>query len=187
MMVLMTEEKSMEKTLSSLIRRQFPQAEEGVDWIVLAFEGKQDLEKRFVDRLKIWSYGDPHFVVMRDADSGDCSVIKARLLERAQPYKRKVTVRIVCKELESWFIGDEKAVKSAYPEAKLSSATEKYRDPDGLLNASQELSKITGDSSKVGRAGRTAAHMQPESNRSKGFQVTFATLEGGLSGNVGDY
>jgi hypothetical protein len=180
MIVLMTEEASMKATLQKVIRVHFPDAHEGVDWLVLTFEGKQDLEARLVGSLQRWNYGDPHFIVLRDADSGNCHEIKAKLIELAQPAGKTITVRIVCRELESWFLGDEAAVKAAYPGAVISGQTAKFRDPDRLGNASQELDKVTGDRSKIGRASKIAAHLEPASNRSNSFRVTFKTLKAHL-------
>ena len=182
MIVLMTEEQSMRATLQLLIRRNFPEAVEGVDWLVRAFQGKQDLERRLLDALQNWSFGEPHFVVIRDEDSGECRAIKANLTELVQSSGRAVTVRIVCKELESWLLGDDVAVKTAYPRARISSKTAKYRFPDRLVNASQELGRVTGDFTKEVRAVKIAAHLEPERNVSPSFQVTFKTLKDHLEG-----
>ena len=48
----------------------------------MVFEGKQDLEKNVVPKLKRWLRPNSQFVVMRDQDSGDCHVIKAGLRKK---------------------------------------------------------------------------------------------------------
>ena len=62
MIVLLTEEQSMREVLESLIARHFPQRVKGVDWLVLAFSGKSDLEKNIPIKMRGWSYGNPFFV-----------------------------------------------------------------------------------------------------------------------------
>lgn len=177
MIVLFTEETSMCVTLENLIYRFFPQRVKGIDWMVLPFSGKSDLERNIPLKMRGWKWGDPFFIILRDADGGDCVALKQRLADLAQPYAREFKVRMVCQELESWFIGDCEAVKLAYPRCVISNRTQKYRNPDCLTNASEELTKITGVSSKVTRAQLISAHLEPSRNNSRSFQVLFETLQ----------
>jgi len=95
----------------------------------------------------------------------------------ASPVANLFKVRVVCEELESWFLGDNQAVTAAYSGCRFSHGTTKYRDPDRMTNASQELAKLTGDFSKVGRASLIAPHLDPARNVSGSFQVLFKTLQ----------
>jgi hypothetical protein len=176
MIVVFTEEASMNAALEALIRKQFPELMLGVDWFLIDFNGKSDLEKNFPHRMKRWSYGDPLFVILRDNDGGDCEELKKRLGQAAAAVGKPFKIRVVCQELESWFLGDHQAVEAAYPGCKFSNDTAKYRDPDRLTNASQELSKLTGDESKIQRASIIAPHLDPPRNVSRSFQVFFTTL-----------
>ncbi len=45
----------------------------------VVFEGKQDLDKKLMKRLRGWRVPDTLFVVLRDKDSADCKVIKEKL------------------------------------------------------------------------------------------------------------
>lgn len=181
MIVLMTEEPSMKAALHCLLRKQFPDSVEGIDWLIFDYQGKTDLERNIPDKLKRWHYGTPHFIILRDADGGDCKVIKQKLADLAAPSGKPFTVRIVCQDLESWFIGDPAAVHAAYPACSFSSATRKFRNPDLLTNASQILSELTGVHSKVTRASRISAHLTPANNGSGSFRVTFRALSHHLS------
>ena len=176
MIVILTEEPSMRATLRVLISQQWSESIEGVDWHVIAYEGKADLERNIKKKMLSWNYGDPHFVILRDSDRADCLALKAKLAEKAECGGKPYHIRLVCQELESWFIGDRDAVIEAYPRVIFPANISKYRDPDRIANASEELAKLTGDRAKVARAELIAPRMRPDQNRSKSFQVTYQTL-----------
>ncbi len=177
MIVLFTEEPSMKATIEALMQKHFPHAVKGWDWLVIDYNGKSDLEKGFPARMRAWSFGNPRFVILRDADGGECLDIKHRLASLALPSGKPFKVRIVCQELESWFIGDSQAVGRAYPGCRFTNETAKYRNPDRLANASQELANLTGEHAKIPRAMGIAAHLDPTRNCSRSFQVFFSTLQ----------
>ena len=86
---------------------------EGTDFQCIHFEGKQDMKKQLKRKLQNWKAPNCDFVVMRDQDSADCLVVKQQLAEICnQAGKPDTLVRIVCSELESWYIGDLSAVES---------------------------------------------------------------------------
>lgn len=177
MIVIMTEESSMEVTLGILIRAQYPDLIEGLHWWVLKFNGKSDLEKNIPRKMRHWNLGNPLFVILRDNDGGECKVLKGRLADLADETAKPYKIRVVCQELESWFLGDNRAVTRSYSGCRFSNETAKYRDPDRLTNASEELAKLTGDFSKVQRAALIAPHLKPALNQSRSFQLFFKTLE----------
>lgn len=177
MIVILTEEPSMRIVLRSLIIGGWPARHEGVDWQIISHSGKADLERKMVRKMNTWNFGDPHFIILRDNDGGDCRLLKDRLSALAASSGKPHHVRIVCQELESWLIGDLSAVKAAYPKARIKDAVAKFRDPDRLGNASEELSSITGDRTKVERAALVAPHLEPARNRSRSFQVMVKTLQ----------
>jgi len=103
-LVFMLEEPSARAALEGYLPRVLPAH---VDVRYLVFEGKQDLEKRMARSMRAWRLPDSRFIVLRDQDSGDCLVIKQRLVERCQEGRRSdAVVRIACRQLEAWFIGD---------------------------------------------------------------------------------
>ncbi|MDP1561846.1 MAG: DUF4276 family protein [Pirellulaceae bacterium] len=177
MIVFLTEEESMKAALETLISRTWPAAIAGVNWIVLSFQGKSDLEKNIVPKMKSWRYGAPHFVILRDQDGSDCEAVKAALCQKAEQGGRPFTVRVVCNELESWFLGELDAVELAYPKSNASSlkAAAKLRVPDSLTNACQELEKLVQTTGKVGRATAIAKFFAPARCTSNSFQVFWKT------------
>lgn len=99
----------------------------------LVFEGKQDLEKQLVRRLKGWVRPNSRFVILRDQDSGDCVRIKQHLADLCtQAGKSEAIVRIACRELEAFFVGDWQAVAEAFDKPALAAndLLEHWRDPD---------------------------------------------------------
>lgn len=178
MIVILSEERSMRDTLVPLITRLHPNLVEGIHWQIIHFQGKADLEKNFPRKMAAWSHLSPHFLILRDNDGGDCQSLKTRLSERAATTGKPFHIRIVCQELESWLLGDLNAVETAFPGSRASSFSgkAKFRDPDKLTNASDELARLTSVSGKTSRAHAIAKHLQPEFNRSKSFQVFLSTF-----------
>ena len=166
----------MAETLRGLFPTVFPDWRENENWIPVPHRGKSDLEKSIPIKMRGWREPGVRFVIVRDNDGGDCSARKKHLhlLTTGVGVNRKrVLIRIVCQQLESWFLGDLDAVQAAYPHAKVSEASlpAKYRNPDTVNNASEELETLTGVSGKTTRAGLIAAQMRPERNRSISFRV----------------
>ncbi len=76
---------------------------------------------------------------------------------------------------------DLDAVEAAFPSTRATSLaqTTKYRNPDTINNASEELARLTSVPGKTSKAAAIAPHLDPPRNRSNSFQVllrTFANL-----------
>lgn len=146
----------------------------------LVFEGKQDLEKRLVQRMRGWLRPNTRFIVMRDQDSGDCQVIKARLRELCQAAGRDdALIRIACRELESFFVGDWQAIAEAFDAPALAAhgRKAKFRNPDALGCPSAEIKRLIPGYQKRDGARRISGKLMPERNRSASFKVLFASLQ----------
>lgn len=142
-LVFLLEEASAQAMLEGMLPRLLP-SDLPVRYVV--FDGKQDLEKQIVKRLRGYLSPGAKFVILRDKDSEDCRIVKNRLVEKCrEASKGDSLVRIVCHELESWFLADLKAVEVGLNLAKLSAKQNraKFRAPDSLANASEELEKLT--------------------------------------------
>ncbi len=170
-LVFLLEEPSAQDALEGLLPRILP-ADIAIEYLV--FEGKQDLEKRMGRRLRGWLKPDTIFVVLRDQDSGDCRVIKRNLAAMCHEAGRPdALVRIACRELESWFIGDWEAVGDAFRIAKLKTLAGKanYRQPDNLGSPVAELRKYLPMYQKREGARRIGHHLDVQRNTSRSFQV----------------
>lgn len=112
--VFFLEEPSAREMLEGVLPRVIPpEAMLKIDIQYRIFRGKQDLEKNLVKRLREWQRPRSVFVIMRDQDAGDCIVVKQKLVDLCrQSGKHNVLVRVACHELESFYLGDLRAVES---------------------------------------------------------------------------
>ena len=107
--VFFLEEPSAKEMLEGVLPRFLPG---GLQVRYFVFRGKQDLEKNLKRKLRAWRLPDSLFVVMRDQDNGDCLAIKTRLIDLcSETGKDKVLIRVACRELESFYLGDLRAVE----------------------------------------------------------------------------
>lgn len=179
-LVFLLEELSAEEMLKGVLPKLLP---EGIIVKYIVFEGKQDLEKQLERKLKAWQQPNSVFLVMRDKDGGDCSVIKQQLLAKVTASgKQDVTlVRIACTELESFYLGDLNAVEQGLGIANLAKkqGEKKYRSTDYLANASQELHKLTQRNyQKVSGSRAISAYLKTDgSNCSHSFNVLINGIE----------
>ena len=148
----------------------------------IPFEGKQDLEKQLVRKLRGYQNGEARFIVMRDLDSNpDCRMVKNHLLEKcAEAGKADVTlVRLACRELESFYLGDLAAVEAGLGLSGLQKRQKnhKYRSPDYLSSPSNELKKLTRDLYQKGDGSRRiSAFLDPDNTRSDSFRNLVAGI-----------
>lgn len=140
----------------------------------LVFEGKQDLERNLKRKLSLWQKPGSAFMVLRDQDSADCVTVKKHLMDICrQAGCPEAVVRIACHELESFYLGDLDAVSQAYQMTMPSQESKKFRAPDCLANAAEELSKITkAQYQKIDGSRRIAPRLKLDgSNLSRSFNV----------------
>lgn len=170
-LVFLLEEPSAQDALQGFLPSILP-SDVSVEYLV--FEGKQDLEKRMVRRMRGWLKPNSVFVVLRDQDSGDCCVIKQNLSDLCREAgKSDAMVRIACRALESWFLGDWASIGMAFAEPRLEKLQRKaiYQDPDRLVNPVSELRKAIPTYQKRDGARRIGPHLSHVRNRSRSFQV----------------
>ncbi|MCK5687809.1 DUF4276 family protein [Myxococcota bacterium] len=176
-LVIFLEEPSAREMLNGILPRLLPP---DFSFECIVFAGKQDLEKRLPGKLRAWQRPDTYFVVVRDQDSGDCRVLKERLLKLCiEAGKPETLVRIACHELESFYLGDLLAVAQGIGPEHLAKEQDKakYRNPDKLTNAKQELKKLVPDYQPL--SGSRA--IGPYLNLQKSHSVSFNALIRGLN------
>lgn len=145
-----------------------------VPFHLVTHEGKADLQRSIPRKLRAWQTPGARFIVLHDKDSADCRRLKTKLRQicsDARPVD--VLIRIVCHELEAWFLGDLAAVETAFQVRNLVGleSRARYRDPDRLGNASQELKRLIPSYQKLRGARSVGPYLDPERNRSRSFQV----------------
>ncbi|MFT4555162.1 MAG: hypothetical protein ACI8P0_000034 [Planctomycetaceae bacterium] len=177
-LVLLLEEPSAREMLKGLLPQILPDT---IQTQYVVFEGKQHLDKELVRRLRGWKRPNSSFVVLRDQDAGDCLVIKDSLLGKCQEAGHsEAVVRIACRELEAWYLGDLAAVETALHIQGLTKNQKKagYRNPDKVVNPSSELRKLTRDRyQKVAGSRAIGPELNVDRNLSRSFQVFVAAIK----------
>ena len=174
--VFLLEEASMRNLLNGLLPRLYPD----MVFSCLSHEGKSDLEKSIPRKSRAWREPDVRFVILRDNDGGDCVRQKRRLLQTCQQAGRADTlVRIVCQELEAWYLGEPDALAEAFENERLRGIGRKarFRVPDAVQQPSEALRRLVPGFRKVSGAKAIAGLLTRERNSSKSFQVLLSGLD----------
>lgn len=191
---VLVEEPSMAEALRILL----PKVVGGLSFEIHPHQSKHDLLARLPGKLRGYARWIPatfRIVVVVDRDDDDCHERKARLEKLAagaQLATRStakptyvVVNRLAIEELEAWYFGDWKAVRTAYPKAEATvPAKAKYRAPDNIQGGTweafehvlQEAGYFAGGLRKIEAARTVAEHMVPLRNTSPSFRALCAVL-----------
>jgi hypothetical protein len=183
MYYFLTEERSMKNFLEILL----PKLGFDENYRIISFEGKSDLKKSVSRKINASERGSK-FIVLIDQDSNDCMRLKQEIREIIEKQSTKVgeieyRVRIVCHELESWYLGDLFAVDKAFGTKMVQHINKRtYRNPDYYLsNPKQVFLKQTGTIGQIAAAEKMANAMTMEgikNNQSHSFRVFISTVKG---------
>lgn len=171
---ILLEEPSMENFLREVLPKILP-----ADYILdtncflRPHNGKSDLKKSIPKKIKAFSnYYEPvKVIIIHDQDSNDCKKLKKGLLDLCKKNGGcPVLVRIACKELESWYLGDMDAIEKVYPKFKAKNFrnSAKFRNPDSI-QASQELGIIIPEFQKGFASKNISKFISVEKNTSTSF------------------
>jgi len=183
-LVILLEEPSARDLLIGLLPRLLP---DSVHVHYLVFEGKQDLEGQLVRKLRGWRMPDSAFVVLRDQDAAECRAVRARLAKLVEESGRTPSlVRVACRDLESWIVGDWHAIAEAFERPDLADLglKERYREPDTLVRPVEALRTHIPEYQKRDGARRVGGLLDPRRNQSRSFRTFcagLATLVGSAS------
>ena len=172
--IFLLEEPSMKNVLTEILPKLIPNK---ITYICIPHQGKQDLAKSIPKKIKAFQFNPTtKFVIVHDQDSHDCKKLKLELLEICQNAgNSNALIRIVCHELESWFLGDLAAVEKAYnlhPNTLSKKQTsKKYRNPDRLNSPKQELIALVDEYYAGTHSKKIAPHLSLTKNTSPSFQV----------------
>jgi len=178
-LVCFLEEPSAKEMLKGVLPRLLS---EDIEYTYIVFDGKQDLEKQLTRKLRGWLKPNSVFLVMRDQDSADCYSVKEKLLHLCKESgKSNVIVRVACRELESFYFGDLKAVEEGLGIKNLvkHKRKSKYRIPDDIINPCDELEKLTGGVYQNVMGSRSIApFLSLENNTSNSYKVLLSGVRG---------
>ncbi|MBE9240551.1 DUF4276 family protein [Synechocystis salina] len=173
-LIFLLEEPSIKSVLEILLPKILP---ENFSYKLIPHEGKQDLARSIPTKIKAFQFSpSTKFVIVHDQDSHNCKSLKEELLKICRKSgKEDVLIRIICHELESWFLGDLAAVEKAYnlrPRGLSQKQNQqKFRDPDKLNSAKHELKKLVGEYYAGTHSKKIAPYLSLTNNKSHSFQV----------------
>jgi Domain of unknown function (DUF4276) len=172
--IFLLEESSLENVLKEILPKIIP---DEISFICIPHQGKQDLAKSIPKKIRAFQFNPAtKFVIVHDQDSHDCKKLKSELLEICQNAGNKnILIRIICHELESWFLGDLVAVETAYglkPQSLSKRQNQiKFRNPDQLNSAKEELRKLVSEYYPGTHSRMIAPYLSLTKNKSRSFQV----------------
>lgn len=164
--------------LEGLFPRLFPE----LPFQCVPHRGKNDLHKSVPRKLKAWREPRVMFVVMRDQDQADCRDVKRELREACRQGGRcDALVRVVCRELEAWYIGEPEALAQAFPcraqAVKRALGRARYRDdPDGVAAPAEAIGRLIPQFGKRAGAERMARFLS-RCNTSRSFHALLEGIE----------
>ena len=173
-LIFLLEEPSMKALLDGLLPRIFQGWEPETHFKCVPHQGKSDLDVSVPRKLNAWRIPGDRFVIVRDNDNANCVDIKKRYLATCHAAGRPDTlIRLVCQELESWYVGDLVALSEAFVDPKLNTPAlrKRFSDPDAWEKPSVELKRLIPSFQKVSAARSMSASLRPKENQSKSFQV----------------
>jgi len=176
-LVCFLEEASAREMLKGVLPRLLP---DDIQCYYIVFEGKQDMEKQLVKKLRGWQKPDSAFLVMRDQDAADCRDVKKGIVTLcAQANRPETLVRIACHELESFYFGELSAVERGLETHNLAhnQRRQQYRIPDKIISPSRQLEQLTnGVYQKIGGSRRIGPELSLEGNASHSFNVLLSGI-----------
>lgn len=172
--IFLLEEPSMKILLDGFLPRLFPGWVEGQHFQCIPHEGKSDLDRSIPIKLNAWRIPGDRFVIVRDNDNADCIHLKTRFTTICHTHGRPETlIRLVCQELESWYIGDLKALAQAFNNPKLDTPAlrKKFITPDDWQKPSVEVKRMIPTFQKRSGARAISEYLHDTGNQSSSFQV----------------
>ncbi|GAB4063858.1 DUF4276 family protein [Uliginosibacterium sediminicola] len=179
-LVFLLEEPSAKAMLETLLPRVL---KEDTKVRCISFEGKQDLEKQLMRRIRGYQNEQARFIVLRDQDSHpDCKAVKNKLLTlcAASGKSTRCLVRIACRELEAFYLADLQAVGQALGISNLvqHQHNRKFKAPDELGSPSRELKTLTSNRyEKVAGSRAIGRHLELDNSRSPSFHNLVTAIQ----------
>ena len=152
-------------------------ASEGV-LTIIDHEGVGDLIASLPRKLRAWRDQTAHFLIIRDNDRGACIQRKKQLQDivDAAGKTERAKIRIVCQELESWFIGDTHALEALGVVRPGKRPRVLRGDPDMVPHPKRALRELMPTYQPISGSKAIAPHLDIVANRSASFRATVEVL-----------
>lgn len=149
-LIFLVEELSMEFFLRAWLSRVLPA---GCNFEIHAHRGKSDLLGKLESRLRAyasWLPSQTKISVIVDRDDESCEILKKQLeasvarsgllsRSKSKGQRWQVATIIAIEELEAWYFGDWKAVKTVYPRVSETIVDKApYRNSDSIVGGTWE-------------------------------------------------
>ncbi len=138
---------------------------------ILTHQGAGDLERSLANKIANDPLPNSKFLILRDADNKDCRALKRNIRERVPRGKRaRTVVRIVCQELEAWYL--------AQPDALIAAGALARQIPKKVLNANADaigdpkrlFLSLAHDKGQIEHARRIGPELDISSTQSASFK-----------------
>lgn len=180
---ILVEERSMAVFLEAALPRMLPVGYVfNQNCFVRPHQGKQDLQLAIPKLVRAYARaGNTKLVILHDQDSYDCRQLKAKLIKLVKDTQQELPllVRIACRELENWYLGDLAAIERLHPATKAAQLVRrrKFREVDRLQGAEEMRRLLSKNFAKSRVAREIVAHMIFEQNTSVSFQAFYTGLQ----------
>ena len=189
--IIFTEEPSAEAALQIILPKLIDTSIHTFQ--ILVHNGKEDLLKKLPGKLRGMQnmvQQGWRFLILIDRDNNDCHDLKQKLEKIATQSglftknapdsngQFQVVNRILIEELESWFIGDARAIATAYPKVNINTLQhQRFANPDLLQGGTYEILErilqragyFQAGLAKIEAAREISNHMNVLENRSPSF------------------
>lgn len=169
------EEVSMKHFLKQVLPKLLPDGYAvNKNCFIRTHEGKNHLIKEIPIKAKAncRRANEMAILIILDQDRNDCKELKRKIsnIVKENCPNMRYLIRIACKELENWYLGDLAAIENTYSyfNSKKYIKKRKYQNPD-ILNGAYELEKLVPSFQKVSGAKEISKHIDINSNRSVSF------------------
>lgn len=180
---IFTEEQSAKNVFETIVPPLLPN---DVTLRVYQHQGKQDLEKAIKKTVpSISKIPGSVILITQDQDNDDCKVVKQRIIDLLDNKCACIySVRIVCRELESWFLGDLHAIQRAYPRFRIDNHIHKseFKNVDAIQKPNNYLLRIIPEYSgrdklpKLETSEKISKFLDINNNTSESFKQTLLAI-----------
>jgi len=179
---ILVEELSMKNFLSGILPKILPDGYVlNANCFIRDHQGKQDLKRSIPIKMRAYRhYKVPvKVIIVHDQDSSECKLLKSELrkLTNKTPEIPSL-IRIACRELEAWYLGDLDALEAIYPQfkSKMFKNWSLFRNPDEC-NAYDELKRSIPTFQKGVASKEISNYISLSQNRSKSFNQFIHGIE----------
>jgi len=179
-LVILVEEASMKAFLENVIPKLINNIE--IHYQIIDLKGKRNLLKSHKRKILNWNIPESKFIIIIDQDSKNCYDLKNDILQEYEGTDKlsNITVRIVCQELESFYLAQLNAVEKGLGIKDLTKMQqkEKYRNPDLLENPKKELQRITNNQyQQILGSDSISKYLDLTEYRSNSFRVLLEAIK----------